>query len=193
MNKKSNVPSSTDHQAIPQARHHAKNQTKYPTKVKPKNQSDIKTSRHASRYSIIGVSLALFNYILYSIIANVIIKNNDYLWFTSFVATAFTAILAYILHSKITWKERDPGKTGVYKFIIWNIILTFLISPVLTQIFSFTTGLYSLAYDICTFLHIPFSYDFIQSTGAFILANAVIMIINFLFYDRLVFDKKVTA
>ena len=77
---------------------------------------------------------------------------------------------------------RNPGARG-------DVTSTMILGQAVAE----TTGLYSLAYDICTFLHIPFSYDFIQSTGAFILANAVIMIINFLFYDRLVFDKKVTA
>ncbi len=153
-------------------------------------QNDVKTSRHASRYFVIGLSLAIFNYLLFMTIANLIVKNDNLFWFSSFIATAFTAILAYILHSKITWKERNPGKTGIYKFIIWNIILTFAISPTLTQIFGYATALYDLAFNISNFLHIPFSYDFIQSTGAFVLANAVIMVINFLFYDQFIFSKS---
>ena len=163
--------------------------TKKPEKKEEAPQNDVKTSRHASRYFIIGLSLAIFNYLLFMIIANLIVKNSNLFWLSSFIATAFTAILAYILHAKITWKERNPGKTGVYKFIIWNIILTFAISPALTQIFGYTTALYDLAFNISNFLHLPFNYDFIQSTGAFVLANAVIMVINFLFYDRFVFGK----
>lgn len=157
----------------------------------PDNQKphDVKTARHASRYFIIGVSLAIFNYIFYVFLANIVVKNNDLLWLSSFASTALTAILAYILHSKITWKERDPGKTGIYKFIIWNAILTFAISPGFTQLFALITPLYDLAYNIFNFIHLPFTYEFVQSTGAFIFANLVIMIINFLFYDRFVFGK----
>lgn len=161
---------------------------------KPKKESkapsnDVKTSQHASRYFIIGLSLAVFNYLLFMLIANLIFKDVNLYWLSAYVATAFTAILAYILHSKITWKERDPGKTGVYKFIIWNIALTFVISPVLTQLFGYTTALYDLAFNVCNAIHLPLSYEIIQSTGAFVLANAVIMIINFIFYDRFVFGK----
>ena len=153
------------------------------------NIPDAKTSQHVSRYLIVGISLAVFNYVLFMIIADVIINDSNYFWLSSFIATAFTTILAYILHSKITWKERNPGKTGIYKFFIWNAILTFVISPFFTQLFGYTTALYDLAFSITNSLHIPFSYKFIQSTGAFILANIVIMIINFLFYDRFVFGK----
>ena len=39
-------------------------------------------------------------------------------------------------------------------------------------------------------MHLPFSYEFVLTTGAFALNALVIMIINFLFYDRFVFGKK---
>lgn len=158
---------------------------------KPDNpqDKDVKTSKHAMRYLLIGISLAVFNYGFYTILANLIIKNNDLLWLSSFISTAFTAILAYVLHSKITWKERNPGKLGIYKFIVWNIILTFIITPLFTQLSSIITPLYNFAFNISNSIHLPFSYEFIQSTGAFIIANAIIMIINFLFYDRFVFGK----
>ncbi len=155
-------------------------------KTQPK---DVKTSKHASRYLFIGIALAIFNYGLYALITNLIINNNDLLWLSSFIASAFTTILAYILHSKITWKERNPGKTGIYKFLIWNILLTIAINPGFTQLFSLLTPLYNLAFNIFQAMHIPFSYEFVQSTGAFVLTAIVTMILNFLFYDRFVFGK----
>ena len=152
--------------------------------------NDIKTGKHASRYLFIGIALAIFNYGLYALIANLIINNNDLLWLSSFIASAFTTILAYILHSKITWKERNPGKTGIYKFLIWNLLLTIAINPGFTQLFSLFTPLYELAFNLFQTIHIPFSYEFVQSTGAFVLTAIVTMILNFLFYDRFVFGKK---
>lgn len=153
------------------------------------NSTDVSTSRHASRFFVIGVILAIFNYGLYAIIANLIINNANLLWLSSFIASAFTTILAFILHSQITWKERNPGKTGIYKFLIWNVILTVIINPGLTQLFGYCTPLYDLTYNITTAMHIPFTYEFIQSTGAFVLTAIITMIINFLFYDKFVFGK----
>ncbi|MBQ8985541.1 GtrA family protein [Candidatus Saccharibacteria bacterium] len=151
---------------------------------------DVKTSEHAIRYFIVGVSLTIFNYTLYTILANLIINNSDFYWLATLISTAITTILAYILHSKITWKERDITKAAIYKFFIWNGLLTFPIGPGLTQLFASITPLYDLAYNICQNLHIDFTYEFVQSTGAFVLTSAVIMVINFLFYDKFVFGKK---
>lgn len=153
-------------------------------------------SKHAVRYFIIGVSITIFNFLLYSIIANYIIKNNDLLWLSSFISTFFTTILAYFLHSRITWKDRDVTKVAVAKFFIWNGILTFAINPGLTQLFSldFVTPLYNLATNIANrLLNLGVNFEFVQSTGAFIITGFVVMIINFLFYDKFVFDKEKTT
>ena len=154
-----------------------------------KHSKDVKNSTHATRYLIIGTCLALFNYGSYAILANLIINNNDLIWLSTFIATAITTILAYILHSKITWKERPITKTAIYKFLIWNILLTILINPVLTQLFSYITPLYDFAFNIFQNLHIPFTYDFTLTTGAFVLTAIVTTILNYLFYDKFVFGK----
>ena len=154
------------------------------------NKSETKTSQHAKRYLIIGIILTIFNYILYTILSNLIFNEEKLLWLATFIATATTTILAYILHSKITWKERHITKTAIYKFFIWNGLLTFPISPGLTQFFAMFTPLYELAHNICQNLHLDFSYEFIQSTGAFILTTCVTMVMNFLLYDKFVFGKK---
>ena len=173
MDKKQQNPVSTDH----------------PHDKESSNNTDVSTSRHASRFFVIGVILAIFNYGVYAAIANLIINNSDLLWLSSLIASTFTTILAFILHSQFTWKERSPGKTGIYKFVIWNIIQTVIVNPVLTQLFGYCTPLYDLAFNICTTLHIPFTYEFIQSTGAFVLTAIITMTINFLFYDKFVFGK----
>ena len=151
---------------------------------------EIKTSRRTIRYFFVGESVTIFNYISFALLANIIINNNDLLWLSSFLSTAVTTIVAYILHSKITWKERSVTKSSIYRFFIWNIILAALISPIFTQLFSLITPLYQLAFNISSFLHLPFTYEFIQSTGAFALTSVVIMVLNFLFYDKFVFHKS---
>lgn len=87
------------------------------TTPKQSKSSEQPTTIRVSKFAIIGITLALFNFILYTIIAR-ICNTNDYLWLISFFSTGVTAILAYILHSRITWKERMPTKTGVINFFI---------------------------------------------------------------------------
>lgn len=156
----------------------------------PKEVKDVKTTKRAGRYIIVGILLTVFNYGLYSIIANLIIKNNDYLWLSTLISTIVSIFVAYFSHSKITWKERKITKTAKYKFFIWNLMFAFAVGPWLTQLFSFITPLYDLAYNICQAINLGFSYDFVQSTGAFVLTSLVVMVLNYLFYDKFVFGKK---
>ena len=151
---------------------------------------DTKTKKRATRFLIIGIILTLSNYVIYTLLTNIVFQNNDLLWLASLISTLITTLLAYFLHSRITWKERKVAKTAIYKFFIWNLALAFFFYPLLTQFFSLFTPLYKFAYNISNALHLPFSYDFILSTGAFILASCITMILNYLFYDKFVFGKN---
>ena len=68
----------------------------------------------------------------------------------------------------------------------------FGVKPVLTAFFRLPVffWLYQLAFNICQFMHIPFSFEFVASTGNFVLMTGVTMVVNFLVYDRFVFGKK---
>ncbi len=146
--------------------------------------------KNVIKYTFIGIFLAVFNFGLYTIIARYAINNNDLLWLSTLISSTITAILAYILHSKITWKERYPGKSGVIKFIIWNLAEAIIINPALTWFFGLFTFLYEFVFNIFQSIGIGFDFAFIESTGVFGLTAVVTMIINFLFYDKLVFGKK---
>lgn len=151
---------------------------------------DVKTSQHALRFIIVGIVITVFNYVLFAFLSNLIITDNSLLWLSNLIATTATVIIAYIAHAKITWKERNVTKAAIIRFFIWNALIAFLISPALTQFFSIFTPLYEFGFHICEAIHLPFTYEFVLTTGAFALTSLVIMILNFLFYDRFVFQKK---
>ena len=148
------------------------------------------TAKRTGKFIIIGTILALFNFAVYTFLARVIMNNNDLLWLDTIISTLLATVLAYILHSKITWKERDPGKKGVIGFFVWNILLSIAISPFLTWLFKLITPLYEFAFNISKNLNLPFDYNFIESTGVFCLTTAVIMVLNFIFYDKFVFSAS---
>lgn len=146
----------------------------------------VATSRRTGKYLVVSIIITIFNFSLYSILAR-IINNNDLLWVSTLISTAATTILAYILHSKITWKERSPSKTGIYNFFIWNAILTFFIGPFFTWFFTLITPLYDFIFSISSTIHLPFDYNFIQSTSVFIFVSIVFLILNYCLYDKFVF------
>lgn len=158
--------------------------------TKPETKTDVSTARHAGRYLLVGITIAAFNYLVYQLIARFLIKNSDLLWLSNLIATTLAVIVAYILHSRITWKERNPGKAGIIRFFIWNAAIALAISPGLTWFFGLFHPVYDFAHHLTTNLGLPFDHDFVESTGIFVFANIVIMIINFLFYDKFVFGKS---
>ena len=151
---------------------------------------NVKKSQHAVRYVFVGISITVFNFLLYTCLARFVIKDNSLLWLATLISTTISTFLAFVLHSNITWKERDPGKTGIYKFFAWNLTMAILVGPLLTLLFSSIKPIYDFAYSITSGIGLPFDYNFIQSTGTFVFTALVSMFINFLFYDRLVFGKK---
>ena len=155
----------------------------------PPHKTNNSTTQKVSRYFVVGIVLLIFNYSLYTIIAS-FINNPDSLWLSSFIANTFTIILAFILHSRITWKAKHITIITQLKFFIWNIITAQIIGPFLTQVFRLLTPVYNFAYNISTAIHLPFTYSYIQATGAFVFTSIISMIINYLFYDRFVFGQS---
>lgn len=150
---------------------------------------DVSTTTHATRYLILGIIIAIFNYALFMIFSNIIIKNTNLLWLSTLICTTITTFLAYGLHSRITWKERPITSTAKYKFLIWNLLGAFIINPILTQFFALFTPLYDSIFGIVQHLNIPFSYNFVLTTTIFVLTAIITTILNFLFYDKFVFHK----
>lgn len=160
---------------------------------KRKKSGSTKTTVRVGKFAIIGIVLSVFNFLIYTLLARLFFKDNSWLWLDSAISYALSAILAYILHSKITWKERPVTKRGIAMFFLWNGITAFAISPFFTWLFGLIKPLYEFAFSISSAIHLPFDYAFVESTGVFILTAAVTMALNYIFYDKLVFGGKNSA
>lgn len=159
----------------------APNNPTKPKKTQPKR---------VSKYVIVGITLTIINFSIYTFFNRVVINNINLLWLVSLISCTITTFFGYLLHSNITWRERHPGKTGVIKFLVWNLFSSLAISPFFTWLFGFIKPLYQFAYTISSNLHLPFDYDFVESTAIFCLTSFVVMVLNFLFYDHIVFKSK---
>ena len=148
--------------------------------------SPYQTTKRAETYTIVGTVVTIFNFLVYTFIARVIFNNNELLWLDSIIAYLISTLLAYFLHSRITWKESRPSKKGITDFFVWNLITAIIISPLLTWVFSFATSIYNLTFSISSYFHLPFDYNFIESTEIFIFTTIITMIFNYTFY-RVIF------
>ena len=152
------------------------------------------TKTRTLKFIFVGIALTVINFAIYTFLARVIFSSNELLWLDSLISYLLATFLAYFMHSRITWKERRPGQFGVTKFFLWNFLTALLISPFFTWLFKLITPFYEFLFNISTAMHLPFDFNFIESTGVFILTTCVTMILNYFFYDKLVFGTaKPTA
>lgn len=141
------------------------------------------------KFVIVGIILTITQYLFYTFLAHVIFNNNDLLWLCSGISYIFATILAFVLHSNITWKERKPTNHGIIMFFIWNAITAFAIAPFFTWLFKFNQPIHNFLYSISFGMGFSFTYEFVESTTIFIFVTLITLTLNFLFYDRLVFGK----
>ena len=146
--------------------------------------------KQAAVYFVCGCLNTIIAYAIYEVLALTVFSGEELLAFATLVSGAVSVVTGYVLHSKFTWKERIAGKKEAGKFLVWNIVMAVAIKPLLTLGFQKMSFLYELAFNIFQAIHIPFSYEFVETTGVFVLMTAVVMVINFLVYDRFVFGKK---
>ena len=155
-------------------------------------------TKQKGKYLVFGLLNTGINYGIYEVLALLVFKTDDQLWVATLISGAISIFVGYFLHSRFTWKGREVGKKQLGKFFIWNVIMNVAVRPLLTLFFGLFGFLYQFAFNICQGIGINFSYEFVATTGNYVLMTAVVMVINFLIYDRFVFgeskqDKKVIA
>lgn len=146
--------------------------------------------KQVGKYFVFGVLNTAVGYGVYELLALFVFNGENQLWIATLISGAVGVVTGFFLHSKFTWKERKSGKVEMGKFLVWNILLALAVKPLLTILFELFDPLYKFAFDIFQAIHIPFSEEFVKTTGVFVLVTAVVMVLNFLVYDRFVFGKK---
>lgn len=144
-----------------------------------------KTAKRIGVFAVIGVILTIIDYAIYEILILSLLNNGDGTSIASAISGIIATIIAFFMHSKITWQDRDITKFNIIKFFVWNIVIMSLLRPFLVWIIGSIPGLKDLSYNI--FSWTTFGYDFIVSTIIYGLATIVTMTLNFLFYDKFVF------
>ena len=140
------------------------------------------------KFTLVGISLTILDFIIYNIVLQVFYGGSESgIQVASMVSGTIATVAAYFGHSRITWRARKPREYGVVWFFGWNVFTTFVVRQVVTRFFGLFTGLYDFAYSISSALGLPLSRENVETTGVFVLMTGVIMVLNYVFYERLVF------
>jgi|GEM_PF-632987 len=137
----------------------------------------------------IGIGNALFDFCFYTLLTQTVFKSHDQIALAGIVSGTAALLFAFTTHSLVTWRGSNINHATLLRFVFFTGFGMWAIRPLLLASFIKLSGLYLWAYGASQNLHLPFTQDFIASTGAFGFMIAVLLIYNFLVYDRFVFNK----
>lgn len=145
------------------------------------------TKKLAGRYFIFGLLNTAIVYAIYEVLALTVCAADNLLPVATIISGVIGVFTGYSLHARWTWRTREMSGRRLGRYFIWNAGLALAIKPVLTWFFELFGFLYRFAFEIFQAIHIPFTQEFVRTTGVFVLMEAVVMVLNFLVYDSFVF------
>lgn len=138
----------------------------------------------------VGIFNTLLDFAFYTLLTQTVFKGADSIALAGIVSGTFALACAFTTHSLITWKGRQKSKGTVLRFVLFTGFGMWVIRPILLALFIHLTPIYNLAFSISSALKLPFTYDFIANTGAFGFMAVIVLIYNYLVYDRFVFKQN---
>ena len=127
----------------------------------------------------------LLDFAFYTFLTLIVFKENIVV--AGFISGTFALLFAFATHSMITWRARSIAFGTILRFFAFTGFGMWIIRPLLLAAFIQLQPLYELATSIASAVNLPFSYDFVASTGAFGFMIIIVLIYNYLTYDRFVF------
>lgn len=138
----------------------------------------------------VGILNTLLDFAFYTLLTQTVFSNNDQIAIAGVVSGTFALACAFTTHSLITWKGRHKSKGTILRFVLFTGFGMWVIRPILLALFINLTPIYDLAYSISSALTLPFTYHFIANTGAFGFMAILVLLYNYLVYDRFVFKTN---
>ena len=138
----------------------------------------------------VGIFNTLVDFLFYTFLTQIVLTKPSQIGLAGVISGTFALLCAFATHNYITWRERPADRQTVIRFFAFTGFGMWVLRPILLSIFIKLDGLYSWAQTIAEKLHLPLSDDFIVNTGAFCIMVFIVLIYNFLAYDRLVFKDE---
>ena len=138
----------------------------------------------------VGLVNTLLDFAFYTMLAHFMFNSPEQIGILGIISGTFALLCAYASHRLITWRDKKTTKTTILKFFVVTGFGLWVIRPMLLSWFITFTPLYNLFSHAANHIGLPFSYDFIASTGAFFMMVIIVMVYNYITYGRFVFTDK---
>lgn len=138
----------------------------------------------------VGMLNTLLDFAFYTLLTHLFFSDRSTIWIAGIISGTVALFVAFATHSMITWRHREVSVSTMVRFFIATGFGMWIIRPILLSLFVRLDAVYGWAYSPIQLLHIPWSYTFVANTGAFGLMAVIVLIYNFITYDRFVFVSK---
>jgi putative flippase GtrA len=141
----------------------------------------------------VGIGNTLLDFAFYILLTQVFLRGEENIALAGIISGTFALICAFLTHGLITWRGKEVSHRTAFKFFVFTGFGMWVIRPLLLALFIKLGGLYDWAHSVSQSLSLPFSREFIASTGAFGFMVIIVLIYNYVVYNRFVFNKPKTT
>ncbi len=152
--------------------------------------SNKNTVRRSGIFLLVGGFNTLVDFCVYTLLIHILPEGPSQIAIVGILSGSFALILAFFTHSLFTWKDRHIGALAIVKFFVITGIGMWIIRPLLLVVFVYLSSLLVPVDFFFNNFGVSISQSFIINTSAFLLMTLVMLVYNYLAYDRIVFSKK---
>lgn len=150
------------------------------------------TYKQPLTFLMVGAANTLLDFGFYTFLTLTILTSSNQIAIAGLVSGTFALACAFTTHSLITWRGSYIDRKTILKFMGFTGFGMWVMRPLLLSLFIQLDGLYVWIHQFSQLFSLPFTYSFIANTGAFGLMAVIVLIYNYITYDRFVFKKATT-
>lgn len=152
------------------------------------NDSPKSSSKRPLIFLGVGMVNTVLDFAFYTLLTQTVFK--DSLGAAGAVSGTIALFIAFLTHSFITWRGAEVTRKALLRFFLITGFGMWVLRPLLLNLFIKLDWLYMFAHGLSQTLHLPFTYDFVAKTGAFGFMVIIVLMYNYLTYDKFVFKKS---
>lgn len=156
---------------------------------KAKSKDGKKEIGQVVRFAIVGVSNFLVDFVIFNLLSKYA-PGLSAVWAGVISGTA-AMINSFIFNKNFTFKAKN---LSVFRLVLFFVITAFGLYAIRPVIIYFFTRVWlwpsQVAYDITSWLNLPFSKDFDTRNLALLMAIVIVLFYNYLAYKYFVFNDE---
>lgn len=138
-------------------------------------------------FLLVGGMNSLLDFIFYTVVTTWILPGGGQIILAGLVSGTVALVIAYLSHRYITWREKHVPRSAVIRFFVATGFGMWVIRPFLLWLFSKPTSVSTAIVTLGNGIGVHLSLAFVRNTVAFLAMTVIVVVYNFVMYQRFVF------